>query len=195
MYDNLHLSINTFVEKQIASMLKTKKSEIQVHIMDMQMQAGTCDCGLYAIATATALLSGVHPGNTPSTRHLYTCLNEGKIGQFPLQRRRRGGNKIKYYENFSVYGDCKMPECPGREMVECSVCLEWFHIECLQDSVPVGALQDEDVEWLCHRCLCKELKYCRILSLVFSHSLISLSQLHNYCKYKTLILYEPCVVV
>ena len=68
-------------------MLKRKKSEIQVHIMDMQMQVGTCDCGLYAIATATALLSGVHPGEhtfnqSQMRKHVYTCLNEGKIGQF-----------------------------------------------------------------------------------------------------------------
>ena len=148
------------MQKQIASMMKTSESEIQVHIMDVQMQAGTCDCGLFAVASATALLSGVHPGEctfnqSQMRKHLYTCLNEGNITPFPLLRRRRGGKKIKYSEKFSVYCDCRMPECLGREMVECSACLEWFHIECMQDSVPIDALQDVDVEWLCHHCLCK----------------------------------------
>ena len=76
--------------------------------------------------TATALLNGVHPGEctfnqSRMRKHLYDCLNKGNITQFPLLKRRRGGRKIKYSETFSVYCDCRMPECSERDMVECSV--------------------------------------------------------------------------
>ena len=49
VYDSLHPSIN---KKQITAMLKTTENEIWVNIMDMQVKAGTCDCGLFAVATA-----------------------------------------------------------------------------------------------------------------------------------------------
>ena len=56
VYGSLHPSVNTFVNIQIAD-----ENEIQVNIMDMQVQAGTCDCGLFAVATAAALVNGIHP--------------------------------------------------------------------------------------------------------------------------------------
>ena len=155
IYDSLYPSINTFVQKQIAAMMKTTEAEIRVNVMDMQMQAGTCDCGLFSIATAAALLNGVHPGEctfnqSRMRKHLYDCLNKGKITQFPLLKSRRGGRKTKYSETFSVYCDCRMPECSERDMVECSECLEWYHTDCVQ--VPQDALQNSNVQWYCHRC-------------------------------------------
>ena len=35
-----------------------------------------------------------------------------------------------------------MIELPSRDMVECSNCLEWFHVDCLQVPVPKDAFQD-----------------------------------------------------
>ena len=79
-------------------------------------------------------------------KHLYKCLNEGNITQFPLLKRRRGERKS---ETFSVYCVCRMPECLEKDMVKCSACLQWYHI---QGSVPEDALQDLDVHWHCHVC-------------------------------------------
>ena len=50
----------------------------------MQIQAGTCDCGLFAIATTTALLSGFEPGactfkQTEMRKDLYDGFKRGRI--------------------------------------------------------------------------------------------------------------------
>ena len=70
-------------------MMKTQEAEIQVNIMEMQIQEGTCDCRLFSIATATALLNGVHPGEctfnqSQMCQHLYKCFHQGRITQFPV---------------------------------------------------------------------------------------------------------------
>lgn len=122
---SLHPSINTFVKKQIAAMLKTTENEIQVNIMDIQVQAGTCDCGLFAVATSSALVNGIHPGEctfnqSGMRRHLYDSFNQGIIDLFPLLKHRRAGKKVKYSETFSVYCNCRMPESSEKAMVECS---------------------------------------------------------------------------
>ena len=62
VYDSPYPLIGTFVQKQIATLLRTREKEIKVNIMNMQVQSGTCDCGLFAIATATSLLNGANPG-------------------------------------------------------------------------------------------------------------------------------------
>ena len=56
IYDSLCPSIGTFVQKHIAALLCTHHSKIKVNIINMQVQSGNCDCGLFAIATATSLL-------------------------------------------------------------------------------------------------------------------------------------------
>ena len=44
---------------QIASLLATKQPTIRVKFMDVQIQSGMSDCGLFAIAYATALSLGL----------------------------------------------------------------------------------------------------------------------------------------
>ena len=139
----------------MATMMRRTETEIQVDVRDMQIQPGTCDCGVFSIATATALLNGVHPGEctfnqSQMRKHLCDCFNKGNITQFPLLKSRRRARKIKYSETFSVYCYCRMPECSERDMVECSKCLEWYHLDCV--SVPQDALQNSNVQWYCHYC-------------------------------------------
>ena len=45
-------------------MMMTPEAEIQVtvNIIEMQIQAVTCDCGLFSIETATALVNCIYPG-------------------------------------------------------------------------------------------------------------------------------------
>ena len=61
---------------QILSILVTKQSTIrlqynnvQMQYNNVQMQSGQADCGLFAIAFATALSNGLHPGAYFLTRH------------------------------------------------------------------------------------------------------------------------------
>ena len=94
VYDSLHPLINTFVKKQIAAMLKTTENEIKVNIMDIQVQARTCDCGLFAVATSATLVNGIHPeectfNQSGMRRHLYDSFNQGIFDPFPLLKHSR----------------------------------------------------------------------------------------------------------
>lgn len=66
----------------------TEKPSVTVHIMNVSKQAGTQDCGLFAIAFMTSLAYG----NNPTTEvyrqdemraHLSTCFEKNVMQCFP----------------------------------------------------------------------------------------------------------------
>ena len=59
--DSLYSSAGTLLEAQIGSLIHTEKPEICLKFMDVPVQAGTYDCGLFAVAFATALAFGKRP--------------------------------------------------------------------------------------------------------------------------------------
>ena len=79
---------------QIAALLSTPKDTIKVKYIDIQMQSGSTDCGIFAVAFATALANGEPPGalifNQPERRkHLMECLELQFLSAFPIMRKRR----------------------------------------------------------------------------------------------------------
>ena len=101
------------------------------------MQNGTSDCGLYAIAFATAIAFGDDPASClfdaqKMRQHLYYCLEAGKLEPFP-HRSRLGG----HVKNEDVYCVCRMPEMHSVSMIECTQCSKWFH-SCVEvsDTIP-----------------------------------------------------------
>ena len=65
IYDSLLPSIGSNTKAQIASILACEDNQIDILyiiMMDVQCQEGTCDCGLFAVAFATALANGIEPG-------------------------------------------------------------------------------------------------------------------------------------
>ena len=55
VYDSLYPSIGSLTKHQIAAIMHSSSPEVEVEMMDVHLQAGTYDCGLFAIANATAL--------------------------------------------------------------------------------------------------------------------------------------------
>ena len=58
------------------------------------MQSGSYDCGLFAIAFATALALGEKPElfsfeQSKMRTHLRQCLEKGEMEMFPVSRKRR----------------------------------------------------------------------------------------------------------
>ena len=47
---------------QVAAHLCNPQDTVKVKYIDVQMQDGSSDCGLFAIAFATALANGIQPG-------------------------------------------------------------------------------------------------------------------------------------
>ena len=61
VYDSLYSRASTHLRTQIAALLVTERPQILLQFMHVPMQSGTSDCGLYAIAFATALAMGEKP--------------------------------------------------------------------------------------------------------------------------------------
>ena len=57
-------------KKQIAAMLTSEQAQIDVKMMNVQRQEGGSDCGLFAIAFATALVNGIQPASSIFTKML-----------------------------------------------------------------------------------------------------------------------------
>ena len=61
LYNSFYRSAVTRLKSQIASLLHTQQSTIELNLMDCQVQSGGCDCRLFAIANTTALVLGDDP--------------------------------------------------------------------------------------------------------------------------------------
>ena len=134
VFDSMYKHVPTMVKAQIASLLATEEPAIKMNMMDVQMQSGGYDCGLFSIAFATALVFGEQPGQflfdqKKMRAHLIQCLEVQQITPFPIMKRRRGAAclKVKVVEDIPVYCLCRMPELPDSFWVECSACKEWYH--------------------------------------------------------------------
>jgi len=62
-----------------------------MHYIDVQLQHGCADCGIFSIAFATTLASRNQPGyyiyNQGEMRqHLENCLSQQSIAPFPIRR-------------------------------------------------------------------------------------------------------------
>ena len=62
VYDSTYPSIGTYTKKLIAALVSSQEKKIVIKMMNVQLQAGGCDCGLFAIAFATGLANGIQPG-------------------------------------------------------------------------------------------------------------------------------------
>ena len=107
VYDSLYPSVPTTIKMQIATLLLTQQPAILLHNMDVQMQSGTSDCGVFAIAFATALVLGSNPSELffdqlKMRQHLLQCLEKRCITMFPIMRLRR--------TLITVVGALKRPE-------------------------------------------------------------------------------------
>ena len=153
VYDSMYPSVGTYTKKQVASILCSKKKAIKLKIMDVQMQAGGCDCGLFAVAFATALANGIPPGKftfdqSRMRKHLYTCLQKGQLVTFPTMKERRVPVKVKSRDEIDIYCECRMLEL--RNVVECCKCKEWYHVHYVH--VPQSTLVDKNTKWFCNSC-------------------------------------------
>ena len=80
---------------QIAALLATQRSSIQLKYVDTTMQCGSTDCGLFAIAFAVALANGDQPGGLQFTqtnlqKHLLQCFKTQYLTPFLLHEKGQG---------------------------------------------------------------------------------------------------------
>ena len=61
IFDSLY-SCSNHSKVQIANIISTKHPTIKLRYVDVKKQSGHCDCGIFAIAFATAIVYGRNPG-------------------------------------------------------------------------------------------------------------------------------------
>ena len=84
VFDSMFISVPTMGKAQIAALLATKEKAVIVKFMNVQMQCGGSDCGLFAISLATALVFGKQPGHFLLDQklmrsHLLHCFEQKQI--------------------------------------------------------------------------------------------------------------------
>ena len=86
IYDSLYKSIHKETVTVVQNMFK-KVGKVKIEIADMQVQKGSTDCGVFAIAVATSLLYGINPSYKQDKMrdHLLYCLDSGSLSIFPSQ--------------------------------------------------------------------------------------------------------------
>ena len=118
----------------------------------MQRQTNGSDCGLFALAFATALCEKKKPEQiifekTSMRLHLLKCLEQENMTAFP-SRQVQQSRVICKKETIEIYCKCCTQE-EGR-MVQCEICLKWFHDTCVNTKTQVW--NKKDSKWFCEKC-------------------------------------------
>ena len=88
-YDSLfHGRIKDHVKLQIANICKTENSELEMHIRPCQQEKNGVDCGIFAVANAYYILSGIDVSSirideNKMRAHFRQCLEQGRFESFP----------------------------------------------------------------------------------------------------------------
>ena len=163
VYDSAPYSSSTcnVLLKQVAAVAKCQDTNLEVRFVDVQVQEGTNDCGLFAIAFATALCNGVDPyslslDQKSMREHLLNCFEEGEMLPFPLssQPRRFRRRRVRKVQKVPVYCHCRLPwdrrDTSHGSLAQCRKCKEWFHEDCA--NIPQDVFVDRTFLWCCRDC-------------------------------------------
>ena len=146
------------LKKQVCSFVRPMEPTVSFDIANIMPQTNQYDCGLFAIANATALLHGHSPAKCvwdmdKMREHLIQAFKKKKLDQFPIIKERRVpfGGAIKHSEVVDIYCDCRMPYdgSSGGDMIQCSMCKNWFHCTCVNLS---SVANYKNKKWYCVKC-------------------------------------------
>ncbi len=174
VYDTNHERLNSQMKSTIADLLQTDQNFIVVEYINVQKQKGSDDCGLLAIAIATALCCEEKPellqiDQAKSREHLRLAFEQKLLTQFPSQSVCReepylGWDKIK------VYCYCRQID-DGRRMIRCDGCEDWFHVNCAKIS-PERLKKIKSSVWLCKSCY-KDRPFCKKTVDLYTHDRVT----------------------
>ena len=154
VYDNMYTKAPDRLQQQIAALLHTKEEAITLKFTKVNVQSNSNDCGVFAIAFATALCHGTSPAQllfdeSKMRHHLLKCLEQGCFTMFPVRQRSRMVT-VKAVQYIPIHCTCRMPSIDGIDMIECTACKDWFHVHCASPSTSV--LNCTDLPWHCDIC-------------------------------------------
>ena len=155
IYDSASKYVTHRNKEEIAALLNTTKDTITLQYMNVQHQCGGSDCGLFALAFATALSTSTDPTACTFSQelmreHFLGCIKKGQIDLFPLKHARRPITRPVKIETFDVHCHCRMPENPKDRMILCNgSCKQWYHDTCehIEENIWNSRLR-----WYCRNC-------------------------------------------
>ncbi|XP_070550353.1 uncharacterized protein [Ptychodera flava] len=154
VYDSMASSLDGNAERAIAWMLYTSRKKMTIQWPTIHKQVGCDDCGLFAIANATALCHGNNPAEFSWQQdqmrgHLVHSFRQGKLDEFPCARRRRTNSSCKS-KDVKLYCHCRQPDVGQADMVLCTKCKDWYHGTC--ERVPETVWCDPQHVFTCSKC-------------------------------------------
>ena len=152
VHDSASYYVTRRNRQEIAALLCASTKCITLEYMNVHLQGGTSDCGLFALAYATSLCNADDPTKYTYTQHamrnhLITALESGNLQGFPISRSRRSNLRPVKTEEIKIYCSCRQP-CSG-DMIKCNSCKEWYHDTC--ETVPDDAW-NICKHWICSKC-------------------------------------------
>ena len=150
IFESMFVSLG---KAQIAALLATEENII-VKFMDVQMLYGECDCGLFSICFATALVFGEQPGHILFDQkkirsHLMHCFEQKKISMFPIRKRRRICSKVKYIKIFLFTVSAECQNCLTQNRLNAHFAKKYHSETCV--TVAPHHLYTKSV-WYCPKC-------------------------------------------
>ena len=142
-------------KEEIAALLHTNKDTITLQYKNVQHQFGGSDCGLFALAFATALSSSTDPTTCTFDQdvmreHFLKCIEKGQIDSFPLKQVRRPICRPVKVETFDIHCHCRMPEKKQDRMILCNGhCKQWYHDTCERIEANIW---NSRLRWYCRNC-------------------------------------------
>ena len=157
LFDSLHTvpEEDDTILPQVCSILHTPEPTITTNVVNVGLQEGGSDCGLFAIAMAYDLCAGVDPVTrmyvqSEMRSHLHSCINNKRLKPFPSTSRNFKERTI-FEVRIKVYCKCRMPQ-GEKWMVCCDRCMVWYHEECVPVPTEVRNDTRNELHWQCPQC-------------------------------------------
>ena len=138
-YDSLQLRLNSSLKRIVVDLMFYQRKGIRIEYVNMQQHKGPNDCGLFAIATATALCNGVDPNQLEFNQklmrqHLQNALEMQKLSLFRLTMNWRD-------------------DLPSTLLRTCVfiVSADNNHTDCVR--APADAIKNEELPWFYNACI------------------------------------------
>ena len=153
VYDSPFDDLPHVEELVVTSLVQANSNKLKVNFPKVAMQVNGNDCGLYAIANATALAFGRDPSTQVyiprlMREHLIKCLENRHLESFSVTKGSKSRRKIiKTVLEIPLYCTCKMPDTRTLYAI-CDVCSMEYHPEC----IGLDGKFTDSIPFICQQC-------------------------------------------